>query len=67
MAELEIWDQVTKPELFFGLVAPIGTDLSKVSSSLQKSLVDGGYRCEEIHLIELVHELDRWKELLEPP
>ncbi len=57
----------TKPELFFGLIAPVGSDLSGIIEELKRSLVDVGYQTETVHLIELIHELERWKDLPETP
>ena len=56
-----------KPELFFGLVAPLGSDLSSVTEDLKQALASVAYRCETLHLIEQVHELEPWKELPESP
>jgi len=43
-----------KPELFFGLVAAIGTDLKLVAEMLEEALTDAKYRCEHIKLSELL-------------
>ncbi|MGE0490084.1 MAG: anti-phage dCTP deaminase [Vulcanimicrobiota bacterium] len=42
------------PELFFGLVGPIGTDLALLTTSLEESLKSLGYESKIIRLIELV-------------
>jgi cytidine deaminase len=56
-----------RPELVFGLVGPVGSDLTRVSEQLALSLESQGYRSHTIHLIELVHELDKWRNLEEAP
>lgn len=47
-----------RPELFFGLVAAIGTDLKLVSEILAEALSDAKYSCEHIKLSELIEEGD---------
>lgn len=47
-----------RPELFFGLVAAIGTDLKLVSEILAEALSDAKYNCEHIKLSELIDEGD---------
>jgi len=54
-------------ELFFGLTAPIGTDLDTVTNILEEILKDFDYQCSVIHLVELLHELPRWRNLPEIP
>jgi deoxycytidylate deaminase len=56
-----------KPELFFGLVAPVGSELSRVTKDLQRALGEVGYKTETIHIIEQIHELARWKDVEESP
>jgi cytidine deaminase len=56
-----------KPELFFGLVAPVGSDLSRVTDDLKQALTTVAYRCETVHLIEQIHELEPWKDTPESP
>ncbi len=46
--------QDPKPELFFGLVAAIGTDLKLVAEMLEEVLTDAKYSCELIKLSELL-------------
>lgn len=60
-------ETVQKPELFFGLVAPVGSDLSRVTEDLARALAGVVYRSHTIHLIELIHELEKWKEVPEDP
>jgi cytidine deaminase len=57
----------SKPELFFGLVAPVGSELSTFTEDLQHALEEVGYKTETIHIIEQIHELERWKDLPESP
>lgn len=45
-----------RPELFFGLVAAIGTDLALVSEMLEEALADAKYKCEHIKLSDLLDE-----------
>jgi hypothetical protein len=56
-----------KPELYFGLVAPVGSDLSRVTEDLQEALTGVAYRCQTLHLIEHIHELEPWNEIPESP
>jgi len=46
--------QGSKPELFFGLVAAIGTDLKLVAEMLEEALIDAKYQCEHIKLSDLL-------------
>ncbi len=45
-----------RPELFFGLVAAIGTDLGLVTEMLEEALADAKYNSERIKLSELLDE-----------
>lgn len=47
------------PEIVFGLVAPIGTDLNLLYQKLKKSLSSVEYNCELIHLIEHIPTYDK--------
>lgn len=49
---------IQNPELFFGLVGPIGTDLATVFKILSKNLSDLNYRCEEIKITSLLDEFE---------
>jgi len=60
-------EMVPKPELFFGLVAPVGSDLSRLTEELEHALTTVGYHSRPIHLIEQIHEIDKWKDLPETP
>lgn len=55
------------PELVFGLVAAIGTDLDRVSSTLSTCLSEVGYTCDEIRLSDLLRGWDGVTELKEEP
>lgn len=56
------------PELFLGIVGPIGTDLETLSNLLEETLKGvGGYRTTTIRLIELVRQLEPWKNLPSRP
>lgn len=46
-----------KPELFFGLVGAIGTDLQKVSNVLAQLLTEFGYNSTHIRLSALLDEI----------
>jgi cytidine deaminase len=48
-----------KPELFFGLVGAVGTDLIKVASALTKALATSDYETETIRLSALLDAIDR--------
>jgi cytidine deaminase len=52
-----------KPELFFGLVGAVGTDLDKVISALSKALSTAEYRTETIRLSELLRAVEKYKDL----
>jgi deoxycytidylate deaminase len=57
------------PEIIFGLVGSVGTDLDFVSQCLSSALADVNYQSLTVRLSELMHEinLDRWKNLAEIP
>lgn len=55
------------PELFLGLALATGTDLALVVETLEEQLKEFSYRFESIHLIEILHQLDRWRRLPESP
>ena len=48
----------SRPELIFGLVSPLGTDLNLVSELLMKSLEKVRYTSEKIVLSDLLSEID---------
>lgn len=49
---------VDKPELIIGLVAPVGTPLTHLCSTLTDELNVLGYQCEEIHLSKFLSDFD---------
>src|SRR3982074_3021486 len=51
------------PELVFGLVGAIGTDLAQVSQALRQQLIRVGYAAHEIRVSALLHSLDRYNHL----
>lgn len=55
------------PELVFGLVGAVGSELTFVSNALSDSLKSVGYDSQIIHIIKLLHELDKWKDLPKTP
>ena len=59
--------QVTEPELFFGIVGPMGLGGSVISSALEKGLLAVKYESEVVHVIELLHNFKRWQEMPETP
>ena len=50
------------PELFFGLVAPLGVDLELVQEVLEEALDSVKYQTRRVHLIELLNEIDQYAE-----
>ncbi len=50
-------------ELFFGVIAPIGTDVSTVIQELRIALEKVSYYSEEVHIIDLLHEIAKWEHL----
>ena len=57
----------TNPELFIGIVHATGTDLTIVSKSLQERLEQYKYRYENTRLIELLYEIEKWRNLPQSP
>ncbi|MGH7626993.1 MAG: hypothetical protein ACREOJ_16960 [Gemmatimonadaceae bacterium] len=55
------------PELFFGIVGPIGTDLDTLCDLLSESLQMVGYDCYPIRLIALLRDLPGWRNLPSSP
>lgn len=51
------------PELVFGLVGAVGSDLKAVTRTLTSELARVRYRVEEIHVSSLLHQLDRYAHL----
>jgi cytidine deaminase len=51
------------PELVFGLVGAVGSDLRAVTRTLAAELERVRYKVEEIHVSSLLHQLDRYSHL----
>jgi deoxycytidylate deaminase len=51
------------PELIFGLVGAVGSDLHAVTRTLSAELERVRYKVEEIHVSKLLHQLDRYAHL----
>lgn len=51
------------PELVFGLVGAVGSDLRAVTRALTSELERVRYKVEEIHVSSLLHQLDRYAHL----
>ena len=51
-----------KPELFFGLVGPLGADLDSLTRFLENSLCDVGYDVKMLRLSDLLRYI--WKKPL---
>lgn len=50
--------RVENPELFFGLVAPIGVDLSETLKHLRASLDRFGYKTIPLKVTDIFREID---------
>jgi len=61
------YEDGTGPEIVFGLVGAVGTDLALVCESLQGALDDFAYSSEIIRLSDLLKELDWGLELPDRP
>jgi len=68
LAETEA-DAAVQPELVFGLVGPLGTDLTLVASRLSEALAQVRYRSEVFRLSRLMHEIPKepWSLLKDGP
>src|SRR5260370_16858360 len=51
------------PELFFGLIGAVGTDLRNVENVLSRELQTVGYLSHDIRLSSLLKECSKYKEL----
>src|SRR2546423_1257568 len=62
-------DPVIRPELVFGLVGPLGTDLALVAEHLKDALSQVRYRAEVYRLSRLMRELlaEPWLALRDGP
>jgi deoxycytidylate deaminase len=68
LAEIEA-DAAAQPELVFGLVGPLGTDLTLVASHLSDALAQVRYRSEVFRLSRLMREIPKepWSTLKDGP
>ncbi len=60
-------DKIESPELFFGLVAPIGINLEAIEKDLESSLEDVGYTVSSISLTKEMLQIKTGIELREEP
>jgi deoxycytidylate deaminase len=67
MVPPDIISKSGNPELFIGLTSAAGTDLSVVVKSLEEQLNEFKYRFQCTHLIEVLHQIEKWKALPESP
>src|SRR5581483_10122861 len=54
-------------ELVVGIVGAVGSKLGLVEEKLVRAFTEANYQANTIHLIELLHEIDRWEHLPETP
>ncbi len=55
------------PELFFGVVGAVGADLDVLCKVLEDHLSRVNYSSKIIHVIEQIHQFQKWKSLPEKP
>src|SRR6185437_289637 len=55
------------PELFIGLVAPVGTDHDQLTSCLQDIFKSFNYKTRAIRVAALLHRFPRYKDLPSTP
>lgn len=55
------------PELFFGVVGAVGADLDVLCKALEDHLTRVSYSSKIIHVIEQIHQFQKWKSLPEKP
>src|SRR3989304_2152156 len=55
------------PELVIGLVGAIGADLGLLVEGLKAALSDVSYTADEIRVVDLLHDIERWKDLPHHP
>lgn len=65
--EQTLLSNVQKPELFLGLVAPIGTDTRQIAVQLQDALKNVGYESTYIKVTKLMEQIPTGISLLESP
>jgi len=56
-------EPIEGPELVFGLVGPIGTDLDQVADVLSESLARVAYQSQIVHVSWLLHQLPGYRDL----
>ena len=49
------------PELIIALSGAVGTDTDRIAESLKSELETFAYKAEIIHLIEQLHQIDKWR------
>ena len=54
-------------ELVFGIVGAVGSKLGAVQNALVAALKEADYSPYPVHLVELLHEIDKWEEIPESP
>src|SRR5579864_9242092 len=61
--------EINGPEIVFGLVGAVGTDLDLIERALSEELEAVSYKCEPIKLSKLMHGLPAspWKDLKDSP
>jgi deoxycytidylate deaminase len=64
---MDTYPKHTDPELFIGLASAVGTDLTVVMRALEEQLKEFEYRFEPVYLIEVLHEIEKWRDLPESP
>jgi deoxycytidylate deaminase len=62
MSSLKV-TQLGGPELVFGLVGAVGTDLDRLTATIEEALASVNYRCHLIRLSSLMHEFKKWSGL----
>jgi len=54
-------------ELVIGLVGAVGSQMGSVEEALISAFKLLNFQCEQIKLIELLHEVEKWKDLPHGP
>lgn len=54
-------------ELVIGIVGAVGSKLGHVQEALRAAFTEAAYQTETVHLIELLHDIDKWESLSESP
>jgi deoxycytidylate deaminase len=52
-------------EIVIGIVGAVGSKLGLVQDSLVQAFKEAGYKAHPVHLVEMLHEIDRWENLEE--